>query len=66
MLPAARVEAAAPRGAGDEAELDEVWLDHLHDRVARFGQAGRRRAVESFSWARIGDETLAVYRDVLG
>ena len=36
------------------------------DRAARFGQAGRRRAVESFSWARIGDETLAVYRDVLG
>ncbi|WP_404382619.1 glycogen synthase [Knoellia locipacati] len=36
------------------------------DRAARFGQAGRRRAVESFSWARIGDETLTVYRDVLG
>lgn len=36
------------------------------DRAARFGEAGRRRAVESFSWARIGDETLAVYRDVLG
>ena len=36
------------------------------ERAARFGRAGRRRAVESFSWARIGDETLSVYRDVLG
>jgi len=29
------------------------------------GQAGRERAVESFSWASIGEQTLAVYREVL-
>jgi len=34
-------------------------------RAARFGQAGRRRAVESFSWAAIGDQTMAVYESVL-
>ncbi|MGW5239702.1 glycogen synthase [Monashia sp. NPDC004114] len=36
------------------------------DRARRFGQAGRQRAVESFSWASIGDRTLEVYRAVLG
>ncbi len=35
------------------------------DRARRFGQAGRQRAVESFSWASIGDRTLEVYRAVL-
>ena len=34
-------------------------------RAARFGQAGRRRVVESFSWASIGDQTMAVYESVL-
>jgi starch synthase len=34
-------------------------------RARRFGQAGRRRAVESFSWSSIGDQTLAVYESVL-
>jgi len=33
--------------------------------AARFGQAGRRRAVESFSWSSIGDRTMAVYESVL-
>lgn len=36
------------------------------DRAARFGRAGRQRAVESFSWDTIGDRTMEVYRDVLG
>lgn len=35
------------------------------DRAARMGLAGRRRAVESFSWASIGDQTRAVYLEVL-
>jgi alpha-maltose-1-phosphate synthase len=35
-------------------------------RAARFGQAGRRRAVESFSWSSIGEQTMAVYASVLG
>jgi starch synthase len=29
------------------------------------GLAGRRRAVESFSWATIGEQTNQVYLDVL-
>ncbi|HRC42331.1 glycogen synthase [Nostocoides sp.] len=36
------------------------------DRARERGLAGRRRAVESFSWASIGDRTLDVYRTVLG
>ncbi len=36
------------------------------DRARAFGIAGRVRAVNSFSWASIGDRTLEVYRTVLG
>ena len=35
------------------------------DRAAGFGRAGRRRAVEHFSWASIADRTMEVYRSVL-
>ena len=35
------------------------------DRARRFGLAGRQRAVDNFSWASIGDKTMAVYRAVL-
>jgi alpha-maltose-1-phosphate synthase len=35
------------------------------DRAAEFGRAGRRRAVEHFSWASIAERTMAVYRSVL-
>ena len=34
-------------------------------RARAFGAAGRARAVESFSWASIGDRTVEVYRSVL-
>ncbi len=34
-------------------------------RAAELGQAGRRRAVEHFSWSRIAADTLEVYRSVL-
>jgi starch synthase len=34
-------------------------------RARRFGEAGRRRAVDSFSWSSIGDQTMAVYQSVL-
>ena len=34
-------------------------------RARRFGRAGRRRAVESFSWSSIGDQTMTVYESVL-
>ena len=35
------------------------------DRARRMGLAGRQRAVDSFSWATIGDRTMEVYRQVL-
>jgi alpha-maltose-1-phosphate synthase len=34
------------------------------DRAAEFGRAGRRRALEHFSWASIADRTMEVYRSV--
>jgi starch synthase len=36
------------------------------DRAARMGLAGRRRAVERFSWTAIAERTMEVYRSVLG
>ena len=36
------------------------------ERAARFGLAARRRVEEHFSWAAVAQETLAVYRSVLG
>jgi len=35
------------------------------ERAASLGRAGRRRAVEHFSWAAIAERTLEVYRSVL-
>ncbi len=35
------------------------------DRAAAMGRAGRRRAVESFSWSAIAEQTLDLYRDVV-
>jgi starch synthase len=35
------------------------------DRAAELGRAGRRRAIDHFSWAAIADRTLDVYRSVL-
>ncbi|HEV7148322.1 MAG TPA: glycogen synthase [Pedococcus sp.] len=48
-------------------DLADALTDAVSDvpRAKRMGQAGRRRAVDSFSWARIGEQTLSVYRDVL-
>jgi len=46
------------------AALNDALADPIRARA--FGQAGRRRAVESFSWSSIGDQTLEVYRSVLG
>ena len=34
-------------------------------RAGQMGLAGRRRAVEKFSWATIADDTMAVYRSLL-
>jgi alpha-maltose-1-phosphate synthase len=45
------------------AALTEAVSDP--DRADRMGLAGRRRAVEAFSWASIGEQTNQVYLDVL-
>ena len=45
------------------AALNEALGDPA--RAARFGQAGRRRVVENFSWSSIAEQTLAVYESVL-
>ena len=49
-------------------DLAAALTDAVGDRqrARAFGLAGRARAVESFSWASIGDQTLEVYREVLG
>jgi alpha-maltose-1-phosphate synthase len=31
------------------------------DRARRYGEAGRQRCIEEFSWARIAEETLQIY-----
>jgi starch synthase len=36
------------------------------ERARTMGLAGRKRAIEQFSWESIGDKTMAVYQDVLG
>lgn len=35
-------------------------------RARRYGDAGRLRCIESFSWARVAEQTLAIYRQVGG
>jgi starch synthase len=63
-----------PGGSGVPVDPDRFIADFAHalnqavsdpQRARRFGEAGRRRAVESFSWSSIGDQTMAVYRSVL-
>jgi starch synthase len=45
------------------AALNELLGDP--DRTARLGKAGRRRAVEQFSWSRIAEQTMEVYRGLM-
>jgi len=45
------------------AALNDAVSDPVRARAR--GQAGRERAVESFSWSSIGDQTMAVYESVL-
>jgi len=50
------------------ADLARALNEAVSDvaRAREFGRAGRHRAVASFSWGSIGDQTLEVYRSVLG
>lgn len=49
------------------ADLAATLTEAVSDRARadRMGLAGRKRAVDSFSWATIGDRTMQVYLDVL-
>ncbi len=49
------------------ADLAATMTELVRDpaRAREMGLAGRRRAVEKFSWSRIAEETMAVYRSVL-
>ncbi|WP_030435428.1 glycogen synthase [Actinoplanes subtropicus] len=49
------------------ADLAAAMTELIEDpqRAERMGKAGRRRAVEKFSWSRIAEDTMAVYQSVL-
>jgi starch synthase len=34
------------------------------DKARRYGEAGRARCIEEFSWAHIAEQTLEIYRKV--
>ena len=59
-------DAADP--AGFEARLADAVNATVADpvRAAAYGQAGRQRCIEEFSWARIAEQTLEIYRKVAG
>jgi len=52
---------------GEPAALAAAVGDLLADRAraGRLGQAGRRRVEAEFSWERVAERTLAVYRDAI-
>ncbi|MGH7372997.1 MAG: glycosyltransferase, partial [Candidatus Rokuibacteriota bacterium] len=52
---------------GDPAALAAALRRVLDDpaRAARMGEAGRRRVEAHFSWDRIADHTLEVYRQAI-
>ena len=54
--------------AAFESALAATLTDAVSDaeRARAYGEAGRRRAVEQFSWDQVGAQTLEVYRRVLG
>ena len=49
------------------ADFAEALTEVVRDpeRAAEMGRAGRRRAIEAFSWDAIAEQTLEVYRSVL-
>lgn len=52
--------------AGYQVALAEAVNALVADpaRAQRYGEAGRRRCIEEFSWARIAEQTLDIYRRV--
>jgi starch synthase len=53
-----------PRGF--EADLADAVNDLVDDpaKAERFGEAGRQRCIDEFSWARIAAQTVQIYRSV--
>ena len=63
----------ATDGTGTPLDPDQYVADFAEaltsvvsdpDRAAEMGRAGRRRAIESFSWAAIAEQTRAVYDEL--
>jgi starch synthase len=52
---------------GDVAALGQALRETLAEpgRAGRMGEAGRRRVEAHFSWDRIADRTITVYRDAI-
>jgi starch synthase len=61
--PITRELADPARFAGQIAERVNALLNDP-ELAARYGEAGRRRAVEQFSWSAIAEQTLQLYRSV--
>ena len=61
----------APYDEQDAAGFERAIADGVNrlagdpDLAARFGRAGRERAVSSFAWDEIGAQTVALYRSLL-
>ena len=51
---------------GYQASLAEAVNALVADpgKAERYGQAGRQRCIEEFSWAHIAEQTLEIYRKV--
>ena len=49
-----------------EAELAEAVNELVADpdRAKRYGEAGRQRCIEDFSWGHVAEQTLEIYRKV--
>ena len=56
----------AADAAGFEAALASAVNDLVGDpqRAAAYGRAGRQRCIDEFSWARIAEQTIEIYRAV--
>lgn len=48
--------------AGLAAAVNELVADP--DKAKRYGEAGRQRCIEDFSWAHVAEQTLEIYRKV--
>ena len=66
VTPVARVYRMGSRRRASQARLAEAVNTLIADpeKAERYGRAGRRRCIEEFSWARVAEQTLDIYRKV--